>query len=382
MRAWDATLVDHGPTSLRRWCHSYDAEAMAELAEPPVRAAPTGSPFQEGLFDRLIKAVRHSTAPAWAIYSAIAVALVVLELAVTWRDGTFPSRFGLIHLLLPVFAMFVLPALHFFDTLAARALAAARPVLTVDEAGYEDLLYRLTTRPAGATALAAASGLLALAVLTLIQPADTYEVLQIMVTPLATIVEWILQAFVWIGVGVVSFDIAGKLRLVDEIYTRHIRISVLSPGPLYAFSRLTAAMVIVTLAAVAVATIAVRELAGTTQWAAAAGAPSVLAAVAFIAPLWGAHRLMEQEKARELDAIGARVQKTVGSLRDRVDEGDLTGMSDLKDALDGLLVARKEFSSVSTWPWQRETLGGVVTAVISPLAIWLITEAIERSALI
>jgi len=91
---------------------------------------------------------------------------------------------------------------------------------------------------------------------------------------------------------------------------------------------------------------------------------------------------MAQEKARELDAIGARVEKSIRSLRDRVDEGDLAGMSDLKDALDGLLVARKELTSISTWPWQRETLGGVVTAVIAPLAIWLITQVIERSALI
>ncbi len=141
-------------------------------------------------------------------------------------------------------------------------------------------------------------------------------------------------------------------------------------------------MVIVTLATVAIATVALRELAGTVQWAMAAGGPSALAAVAFVAPLWGAHRLMAQEKARELDAIGARVEKSIRSLRDRVDEGDLGGMSDLKDALDGLLVARKELASISTWPWQRETLGGVVTAVIAPLAIWLITQAIERSALI
>lgn len=355
---------------------------MDDLVEPPARPAPAGSRYPEGPFDRLIKAPRHSTVPAWAIYGAIAIALVAMELAVTGLEGTFPSRFGLIHLLLPVFAMFMLPALHFFDTLAARALAAARPVLTVDEGGYDDLLQRLTHRPAGETALAGVAGLLALAGLTLVQPTDTYEVLQIMVTPLATVVEWVLQSFVWFGVGIVSFDIARKLRLVDEIYTRHIRIHVFSPGPLYAFSRLAAAMVIVTLATVAIATVALRELAGTVQWAMAAGGPSALAAVAFVAPLWGAHRLMAQEKARELDAIGARVEKSIRSLRDRVDEGDLAGMSDLKDALDGLLVARKELASISTWPWQRETLGGVVTAVIAPLAIWLITQAIERSALI
>jgi len=204
---------------------------MDDLVEPPARPAPAGSRYPEGSFDRLIKAPRHSTVPAWAIYGAIAIALVALELAVTGLEGTFPSRFGLIHLLLPVFAMFMLPALHFFDTLAARALAAARPVLTVDEGGYDDLLQRLTRRPAGETALAGVAGLLALAGLTLVQPTDTYEVLQIMVTPLATVVEWVLQSFVWFGVGIVSFDIARKLRLVDEIYTPPHPDPCLQPRP-------------------------------------------------------------------------------------------------------------------------------------------------------
>jgi hypothetical protein len=38
--------------------------------------------------------------------------------------------------------------------------------------------------------------------------------------------------------------------------------------------------------------------------------------------------------------------------------------------------------AVSTWPWQRSTLGGVVTALVAPLAVWLVTLLLERSSLV
>jgi hypothetical protein len=355
---------------------------MQDVAEPPIPAASVAKPYAPSPVDRLIDVVRRSGVPAWAIYASLALAMILLEVAVTSREGTFPSRFGLIHVMLPVFAVAILPALHSFDASADRALAAARPALKVDERGYEDLRYRLTTRPAGPTVLAGAAGVLALMVVTFIQPPDTYAVLHIMVTPLATVIEWIFQFLTWTGVGIVSFDIARKLRLVNEVSTRHMRISLFQARPLYAFSRLTAAMVIYTVAVVIIASIALADLAGTVQWAVTAGAASALAAVAFIAPLWGAHNLMAQEKARQLDAMSARIDRQIRSLTEGVDGAELTPIGNVKDALEGLIAARDELQSISTWPWQRETLGTVVTALIAPLGIWLLSQLLERSSLV
>ena len=313
----------------------------------------------------------------WALYGASGLAVAAAYLVVLYLEGIAPDQLGLIHLILPVFAFAGVPALAFFNVLAARALAAARPVLSVDDRGLDQLPYRMTTLPPRQTLVAAAGGLLGLVALTALQPADTYERLQIMVTPVATVIEWMLQVLTWSGVGVVAFEIARKLLIIDEIYRRHIRINILSPGPQYAFARLAAAMVTFTMAVIAAATLALGELATTTQWAVAAGVPAVLAAIAFVAPLWGAHRLLAAEKARNVDALGAQIAATVVLLRNRVDADDLDRVGRLRDALEGLITARSEYRAVSTWPWQRSTLGGVVTALIVPLAIWLITSWLE-----
>jgi len=189
--------------------------------------------------------------------------------------------------------------------------------------------------------------------------------------------ETLFQIMTWLGVGIGGVEIARKLWVIDDIYRNRIQISVLRPGPLSAFSRLAGGMVIFTLAAVVLGTLALRELASTNLWLIAGGLPTVLAAVAFVAPLWARHRLMAQERGRSIDALNEQIEMTVAQLRARVDAGQLHDVAPLTSALDGLIAARNKYQAVSTWPWQRSTLGGVITALAAPLAIWLITRLLE-----
>jgi len=334
-------------------------------------------PYRPGFADWLLDKRRMNSRIGWIAYAALAISVTLIYWSVAWSEGSLPEHAGLIHLVLPLFAFSGLAILTWFNVLSRRALAAARPLLKVDDAGFRLLTYRLTTMPATAFVAGAAIGLLSLVVLTIFRPPDTFETLHIMVTPVATVIEWTLQFLVWTGVGVVGLEIARKLWVIDDIYSHHIQINVLRPGALSAFSRVSAAMVIITLGAVVLATIALAQFGTTVTWAFGAGIPTVLAAIAFVAPLRGAHRLMSQEKARNLDALGERIATTIASLRSKVDANQLDEVGPLKEALEGLKIARDEYDSVSTWPWQRGTLAGVVTALIAPMAVWVTTRVIE-----
>ncbi len=334
-------------------------------------------PYRPGFADWLLEKRRLNSRAGWATYLAIAITVSLGYWAVAWSEGSLPEHAGLIHLILPLFAFAGLPALAWFNVLSRRALAATRPLLKVDDAGYELLSYRLTTMPAPVFVAGACVGLLSLVLLTTFRPPNTFETLHIMVTPIATMIEWMFQFLVWTGVGVVGVEIGRKLRVIDDIYSNHIQINVLRPGALSAFSRVSAAMVIFTLGAVVLATIALAQFGTTLIWAFGAGIPTVLAAIAFVAPLWGGHRLMAQEKARILDALGERMAATITSLRAKVDAGELEQVGPLKETLEGLKIARDEYDSVSTWPWQRGTLAGVVTALIAPMAVWVLTRVLD-----
>jgi hypothetical protein len=312
------------------------------------------------------------------IYGTVGVLLLGLEIAVHWTDSTFPGGFGVIHIMLPVYAMLVLPALHVMDDVAARALAETRPLLNADEDTYRTLQYRLTHLPAYRTPLAGIGGLLTLLLLTLVQPVDTYARLHIMTSPLVSAIEWSFQILLWFGAGIVTYHIIHQMLIVNEVYTLHTRVSLFTLGPFYAFSHLTAANALFTVAVVAVASLALSSLAGTVQWALVGGGALLMAGATFVAPLWGAHRLLAEEKTRQLDRLGQRVEQAIAALQARMDNSELAGVSDLKTALDGLVVGKKELDAISVWPWQPETLRGVVTALVAPVVIWLITKVLER----
>jgi hypothetical protein len=354
---------------------------MSETAQL-VTHQPSAGPYPPSFVRRILDALNERRGAGWTLYAVVAAGVVLLEIGVAWLEGTLPARARPMHAVLPIFAVAALPALALFGRVARRSLQEARPMLVVDERGYDDLTYRLTTPPARSTLAAAAGGLLALLALTAFQPPDTFQRLQIMVTPVATVLECVLQFLTWTGIGVVAFEIARRLVIIDEIYRHHVRINLLNPGPVYALARLSAVMVVFTMSAVAVGTFALAELATTAQWAVAAGAPTLLAAVAFVAPLWGAHRALAEAKARELGALGEEITTTIRTLRDRVASQDRVEVGPLRDALQGLIAARDEYAAVSTWPWQRSTLGGVVTALIAPLAVWLLTRIMESASVL
>jgi hypothetical protein len=339
-------------------------------------------PYREGLADWLLSRKRVDSRTGWVLYFAVALAIAAVYWGVLAAEGTLPSQFGLIHVILPAFAFAGLPALKWFNVLAHRALRTARPLLRADDDGYELLEYRLTTMPASLFVVAWAIGLGSLVVLTIFRPPQTFEILHIMATPLATIIEWVLQFLTWTGVGVVGVEIARKLWVIDDIYRNHLQINILRPGALSAFSRLGAAMVIFTLTAVMLSTIALAQLGTSTTWLFGAGIPTILAAIAFVAPLWGGHRSMAREKSRQLDSLGETIDATITSLRARVEMGEHEAVGPLKESLEALIAARNEYAAVSTWPWQRATLGGVVTALIAPMAIWLVTRWLDGMRLL
>jgi hypothetical protein len=62
----------------------------------------------------------------------------------------------------------------------------------------------------------------------------------------------------------------------------------------------------------------------------------------------------------------------------RMGSGQYAGMADFEKAVSALLAFRREIESISTWPWKPETMRWLATAMILPLAIWLVQMVIQR----
>jgi hypothetical protein len=345
-----------------------------------VTAAAPARPFAPSPLDRLVDAIRRGRVPPHLLYAALALVLVLTVVAVTWADGTFPDDFRFIHVMLPVYAMALLPSYHYRNDVAVRAFAQTRPLLVGDEQELAALEFRLVHLPNRTLVAGATGGLLLLAAAMAIRPEDSDERLAMMTSPAASVVEGALQLLVWTGVGITTAHILTQIRVVNEIYTRHVRADLFTLGPLYALSRLAAVNTLFTVAVVVVASLALSQLATTAQWAAIGGAALLLAAASFLAPVWGAHRLLSQQKTRHRDALRRRSARTLDRLQELVDEGDFEGAAALNDVIAALTAADKAVDDVSTWPWDVDTGRAVITGLLAPIVIWLVTTVLDRLA--
>jgi hypothetical protein len=353
------------------------AISSPDLVAPGDGGAASEVPYPPSLIHRLIDAIRRSPVPAPLFYAGLATVLLALEVIAKAADGTFPDDYRLIHVVLPLFAVLILPAVHGFSDAAAKALDTARPLLTLGPAEVDWYRYRLTTLPARGTALAAAAGVAALVLLALMRPPDMYEILGIMTSPVTSAVEWELLVLVYAAAGIGPFLIFRQMRLIAELTTRHTRIDLFALGPIYAYSRLTAAHAVFLVVLAILGTLTMSDLAGSTPWVIISGSAMLLAAAAFAAPLWGAHRLMGEEKRRQEDRLGHNVEGLVDQMQSRVERSELAGIGDLKTALEGITLSRAQVGAISTWPWRPETLRGVISVLLAPVVIWVITRLLE-----
>jgi hypothetical protein len=103
-----------------------------------------------------------------------------------------------------------------------------------------------------------------------------------------------------------------------------------------------------------------------------------IAAVTFILPLWGVHRLLRDEKLRLQSENARRIEAVMHETQRRTDAGEFGNMVGMKDATEALTGQATVLDKLPTWPWQPETIRTVLTAMLLPLFIWLIQRILER----
>jgi hypothetical protein len=362
---------------------------MAEVAAADSRApTPAPPPYAPSWFDHLTAWVRRRPLPWWLCYLSLALLLFLLLAALQWGDppaapgGAFLSPALAAHLVLAGTACYVLALMHYRDDVASRALASFRGVLAAD-APYAVLHYRLTTLPAGPALLLTGAGLAYGIGASIVWPYYTdpryAPALQLATSALASALEVALALAGWAMTFLAIYHAIHQLRTVSAIYTRYGQINLFQPGPLYAFSRLTALTAVAPLPPLyawflAFGTASAAELTSYLLWSVF----SVLGVAAFVWPLLGAHRLMAREKARLQAANRARLARMLGELDRQVETGELGGMDALKNTLDSLLLEQGVLEQISSWPWAAETVRLVGTALFLPMALFLIQQIMQR----
>ena len=238
----------------------------------------------------------------------------------------------------PCDCIYVVPLVQYIDKAAASAVDSFRPVLALNDEEFRLLRYRLTTMSWLRTLLisvaASITGPLLVRIITGLDLRITFRISN---TTYGALVDLGLAGLPGWCVAAVVYHTFRQLGLMSDILTHYTQIDLYETQSLYTFSNVTArtaiCLLIPTYAWVLVG------LGGWVSWVGltATVVYTIIGISLFVWPLLGVHRLLEKEKHRLQIEAARRMKSASADLHHRLDMHDLGGVTDLKDAMEGLV---------------------------------------------
>lgn len=268
----------------------------------------------------------------------------------------------------------MLALMHHLDREASSRLDGFAPALGVDAATLESLRHELTVLPARPAFAAAIIGIVAVfASFQADTAAAEFARLPIAAQALGSVVELVTIA---IG-GALVYHTIRQLRLVSRIHGRASRIDLFTPGPLHAFSGLTARTGLGLIVVAGAILLLPGASAYVSTWIVVA-VLMVSAVAVFIVPLRGMQRRMAAEKERLRTEADHRLRATLELLDRRADAVDLADADALNKTLASQVLQREVLARLPTWPWTTGTIRGFASALLIPIVLWAVQRALER----
>jgi hypothetical protein len=196
------------------------------------------------------------------------------------------------------------------------------------------------------------------------------------------LLEFLAQTVLTAMLFQILYWLSRQTVLVRRTLARSAVIDVFRPGPLHAFATLTSRPGIVISVLVALS-VPIAPVASSIEAFLVGSAPyllvpPVIAIIAFVVPLTGAHARLVEQKERLRSEAELRLEAILGELNHDVDARDLARADGLNKTLASLAVQREILAKLPTWPWSASTLRGFVPAILLPMALFLAQLAISR----
>jgi hypothetical protein len=355
--------------------------ANPQAREQALTGAQPEPPYLPSWINRLHDGLERLPGAVWLFYLLLAVGLAVTHAAIKWRDGSYPvGTFYPFHVVVMVSGVWFLASIHYLNRAAKRALDRFRSAFQANQRTLEEVEYRLTTLPATPTRWVTVAGMLygALVVIAVTRGVVFDPSVLVFTSRLAIQFESIIGLFVCTTFLLFVYHTIHQTCTVSTIYANNTTIDLFNLSPIHAFSVLTAqtAISVMPLVSAWVTTEPGAfgdELSLTTVTIAVA-----LSVMAFLWPLLGIHGQLAAKKRQVLGEAGQRIKRVLAELHWRVDT-DLT--ADLQGPMQALVALQQEqalLEKIPTWPWQTSTVQTLVTAVLLPVALWVVTHLLER----
>lgn len=351
------------------------------VASQPVHEQRALSLYAPSWVDRMDDWLGAFPVPRWFIYLALMATLVLVNAMFKWWDGVYPfGAFLPFHVVVTAYTVWYFALVSYLDRIALRAIERFRPAFRGDATTYETFKYQLTTMPALPTLLVSVAGALwgIMILAGASQGLFLSDAAMILRSPNSLWFEYCIAITVNIGLFVFVYHTVHQLRVVNTIHTSYTNVDLFQPGPLRAFSWLTAQTAACGILTAYVWFFSESDLTGNVVSVSVFVTLNTLGVVAFIAPLFGIHRMLENKKAAALCRASERLHIVLADLHSHIDGRSYTELDPVNKAIVGIKEEIALLEKVATWPWKPETVRLLITAILLPIVLWLVTRVLER----
>lgn len=332
--------------------------------------------YQPGGFSRVLGSVAALPWRGWWVFPLLYGALFAWSHAILWATGRLPlGTFHPVFVVSAFYAPYTLAASAYINRAAERALVKFWPATGWPEPDREAWRFQFVTSPGGYGLRAFGIALLVTIIAFQQSPPDVFGSGADRVILFAAYLPVALLGY-WIVVLALAHTIR-QLRLVARIHREAASIDPFDRVPLYAFSSVTVRTGLAyVFSGYYTLTVNGAFQAGNLVAIAVLGAVFAIGILCFFLPLWGIHDRLVQEKdalMRELDRRHGQVGE---ELYRRIDAGQFEATKAVGETLAAVSELRKRIIEVPTWPWRPQVLSGFISALLVPVAVYLLTRAV------
>ncbi len=333
------------------------------------------APYAPSALNQLFAAVERLPGGGWWVYPMSFLALLVYHHAALWITGSVPlGSLSLAGVAPLAFGPYALGVSHLFMRFAGRSIAAFRPASGLSDGDYASRRYEFVTLPTGRLWVPFLVGTIVAVGSVLSAPAAAMAAYG--AAGSTALLVFGPAAIFGYGMSAVAVAFSVRiLRQVDRLHREATAIDLFDTGPIYAFSGLTVRLGLAYVFAGYYALFVNSAFQAGNSLSLASIVISIAIGIAcFVLPLWGIHGRLVAAKAVLVRGANQRDKALEAELFQRVDAGNLAGVTEVTDALSGIRGISDRIDKLPTWPWPPEVLRGFVSALLLPVVIFLITS--------
>lgn len=314
--------------------------------------------------------------PYWLFYLGVLILAGALNQFVAWNEQVVPfGEINWYYALTAFFLAFYTFEIDFLFRVTQVALLDFRPILEVSDDEFKHVAYEFSHLPAKPTATVFLLGTIVGLVLgwyvfpTAIEMNPAFPEMELVIFPLS------------FGVGYIAiYMLIRAFVLINRVYQGLRTVSIYDLDSLYALSMYSAWLIVfVIIHAYLLFLLAPSLTEFAFNYLIYVDLLLVVIVLAiFWFPIRRVNRLLVLQKRRLLKDVNLRIETSFDLLNAKIDRKEFRHIVELREALQGLMIEKGFIESLRTWPWKPRTLTGLLSVVVLPLFLSLVTEIVSR----